>query len=319
LIKTLAMSRVKHYLKTALCALYKYSGLAPLQEHLTRWAGRHFMVILLFHRVSDAVPEDGLTVGTARFRRMCALLRHRFHVVPLGEVFRILRERLPIPPRTVAITFDDCYRDNLIAARILAETQLPACFFLPTDFVGTDHVFPWDQALPRLPNLTWDDVRELARMGFEIGSHTVTHANFGTISVEQARRELAVSRTVLEEHLRQPVRWFAYPYGGVNNFRPELLPLLEETGYQGGLSGHGGFIYPGADARLLPREPVPYFKSILNLELHLAGVLNWMYALKRRLGLQPPILADPEQGAAGRAAESAEPVVPVGRVSMSNR
>ena len=64
---------------------------------------------------------------------------------------------------------------------------------------------------------------------------------------------------------------------------------------------------------------MPYFKSILNLELHLAGVLNWMYALKRRLGLQPPILADPEQGAAGRAAESAEPVVPVGRVSMSNR
>jgi peptidoglycan/xylan/chitin deacetylase (PgdA/CDA1 family) len=313
------MSRLKQYLKTALCAVYKYSGVAPLQEHLSRWAGRRFMAILLFHRVTDAVPEDGLTVGTARFRRVCELLRRRFHVVPVGEVFRILHDRAPIPPRTVAITFDDCYRDNLAAARILAEYQLPACFFVPTGFVGTDHVFPWDRGLPRLPNLTWDEVREITRMGFEVGSHTVTHADFGTISAEQARRELAVSRTVLEEQTGRPVRWFAYPYGGVNNFRHELLPLLEETGYQGCLSGYGGFVYPGMDARLLPRESVPYFKSILNLELHLAGCLNWMYALKRRLGLQSSPWQDAEQAAEGQPAGTTDAVVTGRPISMSHR
>ena len=44
----------------------------------------------------------------------------------------------------MAITFDDCYRDNLFAARVLAEHGLPATFFIPTKYVGTDQVFPWD-------------------------------------------------------------------------------------------------------------------------------------------------------------------------------
>jgi peptidoglycan/xylan/chitin deacetylase (PgdA/CDA1 family) len=298
------MMPLKHYLKTALCALYKYSGAAALQERLARWRGRRFMAILLFHRVTDAIPEDGLTVGVARFRRICAFLRRGFHVVPLSEIFKILRLGLPIPPRTLAVTFDDCYRDNLAAARILAEHELPAAFFLPTAYVGADHVFPWDRRLGvRLPNLTWDEVRELARLGFEVGSHSATHPDMGVISAEQARRELDVSRAVLEGQLGRPVRWFAYPYGGVRNFRPELLPLVEEAGYEGCLSGFGGFIYAGRDARILPREAVPYFQSLLNLELHLTGCLDWMYSLKRRFGLMQPPSLDLECSDLGPEAE----------------
>ena len=42
-----------------------------------------------------------------------------------------------LPRRAVAVTFDDCYRDYLAAARVLAEHGLPACFFIPTGYVGT--------------------------------------------------------------------------------------------------------------------------------------------------------------------------------------
>jgi peptidoglycan/xylan/chitin deacetylase (PgdA/CDA1 family) len=110
--------------------------------------------------------------------------------VPLAEVFDVLRSGRPMPPRTVAVTFDDCYRDNLFAARVLTEYGLPASFFVPTAFVGTDYTFPWDRRLPRMANLTWDEVREMARMGHEIGSHTVNHVNLGTASYEEARTEL---------------------------------------------------------------------------------------------------------------------------------
>ena len=93
------------------------------------------------------------------------MLRRRFRVVPLAEVFDTLRSGRDMPPRTVAVTFDDCYRDNLFAARVLAEHGLPAAFFVPTGFVGTDRVFPWDRGLPSMPNLTWDEVREMVRHG----------------------------------------------------------------------------------------------------------------------------------------------------------
>ncbi len=271
--------------KSALCGFYKYTGAALLQESLARAAGRQFMAVLLFHRVTDAIPEDGLTVSTARFRAMCQMLRRGFNLVPLAEVFRRQRAGQAFAPRTVAITFDDCYRDNLFAARILAELGLPATFFVPTGFVGTDHVFAWDRGLPRMPNLTWDDLREMVRLGFEIGSHTVSHPNLGRIGPNHALLELVESKTSLEMRLERPARWFAYPFGGVENLRAEFLPLIEEAGYDGCLSGYGGFVLPGSDGRMLPRVPVPYFHSLLNLELHLAGSLDWYYALKRRVGL----------------------------------
>lgn len=272
-------------LKKGLCALYKHSGLARAQEALNWHATGPFLTVLLFHRVTDLIPEDPLTVSTASFRKLCRLLRRRFHVVPLSETFRLARVGGNWPARLVAITFDDCYRDNLDAARVLAEHDLPATFFIPTAFVGTDHVFPWDRNLPRLPNLDWDDVREMARMGFEIGSHTVHHVDLGAVGRDEARRELAESRAVLQERLGKPVRYLAYPFGGVDNLRMEYVPLALELGYEGIVSGHGGKVYPGGVPHLLPRQPAPPFRNLLNLELFLRGSLDWFYRLKDRLGL----------------------------------
>ncbi len=274
------MNRLKKWTKSALCAAYRYSG-AAAQEWMAWQAGRRFMVILLFHRVTDQIPEDGLTVSTGRFRALCRMLRSRFRVVPLAEVFDTVRSGRDAPPRTVAVTFDDCYRDNLFAARVLTEHGLPAAFFVPTAFVGTDRIFPWDRGLPVMPNLTWDDVREMAAMGHEIGSHTVSHPNLGTAPVEEARQEIFESKAVLEQQLERRVRWFAYPFGGRNNFRPEAAALVEEAGYDGCLSGYGGFVRPGMDSRILPRDSSPCYQGLPNVELHLRGCLDWWYALKR--------------------------------------
>ena len=271
-----------------MCGLYKYTGALRLHEALIRAAGQQFMTVLLFHRITDAIPPDGLTVSPARFARICRLLARDFRVVPLAEVFRLLRAGEPIPRRTVAITFDDCYRDNLPAAHVLADHGLHATFFVPTGFVGTDRVFNWDRHLPPLPQLTWDDIREMARLGMEIGSHTVTHADFGAIDLDGARAELVESRIVLQERLGRPVRWFAYPFGGRHNLRPEYIPLIRQAGYEGAVSAYGGFVWPGSDDQVLPREAVPYFHSLLHLELHLSGCLHWLYALRGRFGSCPP-------------------------------
>jgi len=271
--------------KNALCGLYKYSGLMRAQEAAASWAGKSFMSIVLFHRVTDEIPEDGLTVSTAWFRAFCEMMQTRFRVVPLSELVAILENGTKPPPRTVALTFDDCYRDNLFAARTLAEFHLPATFFIPTRFVGTDHVFSWDQGLRPLANLNWDEVREMASLGHDIGSHTVSHPNMADLTNEEALRELVESRETLQDQLRRPIRYFAYPFGGLRNFRAEQLPLVREAGYDACFSGYGGFVYPNMRGKILPRDGIPYFRSLLNLEVHLTGCLDWMYALKKKVGL----------------------------------
>jgi hypothetical protein len=273
---------MKALAKSALCALYKYSGAMRAQEALARRHGRSFTAVLLLHRVTDAIPEDGLTVSTAYFRRLCRLLRRSFRVVPLAEIFRLAQSGEPAPRRTVAVTFDDCYYDNLPASRVLAEHGLPACFFIPTAYVGTDHVFPWDRGLPRMPNLTWEDVRAIAALGHEIGSHTVTHADMAAAHEEQARHELAESRRTLQERLGRPVRWFAFPFGGPEHCPAGRWPLVREVGYEGCVSASSGFVRPGRESFLLPRVAVPDFKSsLLQLELYLSGCLDWFYRHKR--------------------------------------
>ena len=275
-------------LRTTLCGTYKYTGAMAVHERLAYLAGRRSATVLLFHRVTDEIPPDGLTVDPAWFRRLCGLLRDRFHVVPLGEVVRLLGCDERLPRRTVAITFDDCYRDNLQAARVLAEHGLPACFFVPTQFVGTDHLFEWDRGLKRMANLDWDDLHEMIRLGHEVGSHSLSHADLGLVDADEARQELEESKKTLEARLGRRTRWFAYPFGGRGNFRTEYLPLVQAAGYEACFSGHGGTLRPGMVGQVLPREPVPYFRSLLHLELHLAGCLDWLHALKRRLGLLPP-------------------------------
>jgi len=265
---------------------YKLLGAMWLHERLLT---QPFLVILLFHRVNDSIPEDGLTVSTRRFRQICQLLRERFRVIPLAEVFRLVREKAALPRRTVAITFDDCYADNWQAAQILHEHQMPATFFLPTGFVGTRRRFEWDRGLPELPNLTWQQVREMVALGHDIGSHTVNHVNMGEVDLGVAWNELTTSRLMIEDQVGRACRYFAYPFGGPQHFRPEFLPLLEQAGYEGGVSAFGGFVRPGCDDRLLPREAVPYFKSLSHLELHLSGCLNWWYAWRGRQQVQTEV------------------------------
>jgi peptidoglycan/xylan/chitin deacetylase (PgdA/CDA1 family) len=125
----------------------------------------------------------------------------------------------------------------------------------------------------------------MRRLGFEIGSHTVTHADLGAVSAERAWREIVESKAVLEERVGTRVRWLAYPFGGVRNFRTEWLPLVQQAGYEGCVSCHGRFIYRGTTAETLPRQCVTAFRSNLLTEIFLTGCLNAYLSLKRYLGL----------------------------------
>jgi peptidoglycan/xylan/chitin deacetylase (PgdA/CDA1 family) len=273
------------FAKSAVSAVYKYSGAMHAQERVAYWSGRRFATVVLFHRVTDEIPEDCLTVTTTWFRGFCALMRDRFHVVPLAELYRQLQAGETPAMRTIAITFDDSYRDNLFAARVLTEHGLPATFFIPTKYIGTDHVFDWDIGLTKMANLSWAEVLEMQQLGHEIGSHTVSHPDMGRIGPAEAKFELSDSKKMLEDQLQRPVRFFAYPFGGRNHFRAEYLPLAYELGYDAVFSALNGYVQPHLKRQILPREAMPYFRSLLNLELHLTGCMDWVYQIKRSVGL----------------------------------
>ena len=94
--------------------------------------------------------------------------------------------------------------------------------------------------------MTWDEARGLARHGFELGSHTVTHPILSRIGPEQLKRELAESRKKVEAETGSRCIAIAYPNGSPRDYSPEVLRATEEAGYE------FGFIVSGRWSRRLP-------------------------------------------------------------------
>ena len=100
--------------------------------------------ILAYHRITDEA-RSSLTLPTRRFRAQLAYLRRFYRIVPLAEVIAVLRDGGRFAHPTVAITFDDGYRDNLTnAAPILREYGCPATLFIATAPQERGEVFWWD-------------------------------------------------------------------------------------------------------------------------------------------------------------------------------
>lgn len=213
---------MKRAVKHALMSGYLASGFAQARDRLYARSGRGRLTVLTYHQVKDPA-DDYSTVGTAAFREQMQFLKEHYRVVPLAEGVTALSQ-IGRAERLIAITFDDGYLDNAtIAAPVLQSLDLPACFFVSTDMIGTTQPFPHDvwQGRPAQQHMSWDDLRWLVAQGFEIGSHTCSHADLGAISLAEATRELRSSRHRLERELKIPIRLFSFPYGHRRNMRAD--------------------------------------------------------------------------------------------------
>ena len=73
----------------------------------------------------------------------------------------------PIPDRLVVLTFDDSSRSHIaVAAPVLKKHGFGATFFVTEGF---------DFATNKRDYMTWEEIAQLHRDGFEVGNHTRDH------------------------------------------------------------------------------------------------------------------------------------------------
>ncbi len=113
-----------------------------------RWRSRFLSggVILLYHRVAEPAHDPfALAVTPADFAAQMALLRRWTRPLPLADV--VARAAAgDLPPRAVAVTFDDGYVDLLTRALpILEKYEIPATLFITTGNPGEP--FWWDRLI----------------------------------------------------------------------------------------------------------------------------------------------------------------------------
>ena len=180
-----------------------------------------------------SVQADGgtpMVVSGESFRRQIAHVSNHFDVITFTRLLELVKGDQSVGWRRplAIVTFDDGYRDNLsVAAPILEELGVPACFFVATGSIGSAHRFAWARDAGRdLPLMSWEDVRQLRRRGFEIGSHTVTHRRMSELSDAELEAELFESRRALEDELGEGIRVFAYPFGRTHDYCPAQCDVV---------------------------------------------------------------------------------------------
>jgi peptidoglycan/xylan/chitin deacetylase (PgdA/CDA1 family) len=174
--------------------------------------------ILDYHRIvptgSSPIPGDRFAVHESEFRAQLPLLRDLNAAVVAPEDIAAGRP----PMKSVALTFDDGYSSHYeIAFPLLREFGLSGTFFVITSRVGAGEFLDWTMAA------------EMARCGMRFGSHAHSHVVLTTLSREQLKEELRVSRHLLEQRLSCVTEVLAVPYGFCDQ---HVLDAAWESGYR---------------------------------------------------------------------------------------
>ncbi|MEW6517483.1 MAG: polysaccharide deacetylase family protein [candidate division FCPU426 bacterium] len=167
--------------------------------------------ILMYHHLLLDQPQDQLGVTLDAFARQVRWLAGSgFHSVSLGRVAAACAGGAPLPKRPVVITFDDAYQASLERAQsVLSGVGFAATAFAVSSAVGKNNF--WDDG--RVPCADAGQLRRLAGQGWEIGSHSRTHAHLPRLDDPALAGEIQGSRQDLEQMLGAPVLSFSYPFG----------------------------------------------------------------------------------------------------------
>ncbi len=156
----------------------------------------------------------------------------------------------PVPDKLVVLTFDDSKASHYTVVRpLLKKYGFGATFFITEGFTFRTNKDDY---------LTWEQIAELNRDGFEIGNHTRDHMGLSKANLPRLKEQVeAINAQCAAQSIPRPTS-FAYPG---NTIDPDAIPLLADLGFRfarrGGAPEYpyeegNGFAYePGRDHPLL--------------------------------------------------------------------
>lgn len=184
--------------------------------------------IILYHNFNPTVPGS-MTMTPEKFEAQLTLLKNNgFTFIPLKEAVEYLQgTRNTLPSKPVVLTSDDGWESvYTYMYPIIKKLNIPVTLFIYPASISHEKHF-----------LTWEQLAELKNSRlFDIQSHTYSHPNFKIskrhLSAEAyerfVKKELSVSKQILENKLGNKITLLAWPFGIYN---PYLENEAQKAGY----------------------------------------------------------------------------------------
>jgi len=181
----------------------------------------------MYHHIGEVTDSDGrYSVAPDQFQRQMQTLHDMgYETITVTELAAALREGGSLPARPVVLTFDDGYDDLYLNAYPIMQEY---------GFIGTMYLVVNNFA--NKYGITSDQVQEMYEAGWEVASHSKTHANLRKDNVDM-RDEICRSRLELIRILDIPIYSFAYPYVEANEY---IKNFTRDCGYTSGVGAGPG-------------------------------------------------------------------------------
>jgi peptidoglycan/xylan/chitin deacetylase (PgdA/CDA1 family) len=226
--------------------------------------------ILMYHYVDafSKLPHGPwgkrLTLSALKFRQEMAYLAvNGYHAVTLSQICEALAGSALLPPKPVALTFDDGGEDNYTTALpVLRRYHFAATFFVITADVGKPGY------------MSWAELRAMSHSGMAIESHTVHHLDLTLLGSAKLKAELVQSRTAIHSGLDLRADYLAYPGG---NCDQQVMAAAQTAGYRAAFTDKSGavgdLLYPHAQYDW-PREGIGPSETLALFAKTLAGAMG---------------------------------------------
>jgi peptidoglycan/xylan/chitin deacetylase (PgdA/CDA1 family) len=216
--------------------------------------------ILEYHVIGappPGAPYPDLFVSLADFAaQMRYLEANGYAAVTLRQVYGFWHGHGRLPAKPVVLSFDDGYRQDWTnVAPILQRIGWPGVLNLCMNAVGPHRDLPVGL------------VHGLARAGWEIDDHTLTHPDLTTLDAAGLHSEIVVSRAVIQRLSGQPVSFFCYPAG---RYDARVIAVVRAAGFLGATTEIQGAATPQS-MFTLARLRVPGGESLAAFAATLAG------------------------------------------------
>ena len=225
------------------------------------------VAILCYHSISD--NSHSITVRPDAFDAHLSFLKRMGHsFVSLEDIMAWHGAGKELPPRAVALTFDDGYADFETAALpILKKYQAPATLFVMSEPESTGWHLDGGPAF-----LTQEAIARLSEEPLiEVGYHSRTHPNLD---------ELPEYNLPAEVTPPPGMRFFAYPGG---HHSRDAVRALERAGYAAAFTIRPTLVSRDSDPYLMPRTVVLKGMRPWQLRFATTRASRWYMALRGKL------------------------------------
>ncbi len=181
------------------------------------------LVILLYHSIDDTKQNANhgkFTISKETFENHIKFLKRLgYSTIKASDIFSFLNNKFYLHEKRVLITFDDGYKNNLVAAQILKKYGFSGLFFISTAYIG--------KTFDNMPMLDENDIKSLIELGMEIGSHSHFHLKLSELSKNEILENVNRSKEILSQFTN--VEDFAYPFG---NYNQDVIEVLKKSGFK---------------------------------------------------------------------------------------